>query len=99
PFDAKSGVQEGEVTLQDGDETKVAFTKPYESPPRLTLVEFKRAEFYKQRFAMSDFEIVEQTATFFRIRSNHAERGTGSWATIKWRAEGIWAEVKPVATV
>jgi hypothetical protein len=98
PSNLKTGVQEGEVTLQDGDDTKVVFAKPYASPPRLTLVEFKRAEFYKQRFSMSDFEIVEQTATFFRIRSNHAERGTGSWATIKWRAEGTLAVVKPVAT-
>jgi Leucine rich repeat/Leucine Rich repeat len=95
PADPKSPIQEGEVTLQDGDETNVLYPKPYESPPRLTLVEFKQAESYKKPFAMSDFEIVEQDAKFFRIQNNHPERGVRSWATLKWRAEGTLAAKKP----
>jgi hypothetical protein len=100
PVDSKSPIQDGEVTLQDGDEIKVLYPKPYESPPRLTLVEFKQSESYKKPFAMSDFEIVEQDSKFFRIQNNHSERGVRSWATLKWRAEGTLAVKKrPDATV
>jgi hypothetical protein len=94
PFDAKSGVQEGELSLSDGDETKVSFVKPYESPPRLTLVEIKQSESYRKPYALSDFQIVEQGAKSFRIQNNHPERGVRSWATIKWRAEGVLAPKK-----
>jgi hypothetical protein len=99
PGDTKSGVQEGQVSISDGDETKIIFVKPYESSPRLTLYEIKQSEFYRKPYALTDFQIVEQSATFFRVQNNHPERGVRSWATIKWRAEGaLAAKTRPEPT-
>jgi Leucine Rich repeat len=94
PF-GSSGVQEGEVTLRDGEETSIRYAKAYQGPPRLIVVEFRQSWFKDKPFAKSDFQFLEQKATGFRIVNNHPEPGSGSAATIKWRAEGVLAAEQP----
>jgi hypothetical protein len=94
PF-GNSGVQEGELTLRDGDETIVTYPKAYQSPPGLVIVEFRQSYFKEKPYAKSDFQFVEQNATGFRVVNNHPEPGRGSTATIKWRAEGALAAEQP----
>jgi len=91
-------IQEGEVTLQDGDETRISYPRPYDSAPRLVIVEFKQSQFVEKPYSKKDFEILKQEATYFKIRNNHAEQGRGSWATVKWRAEGILSAKQPTGT-
>src|SRR5262249_1957042 len=62
-----SGVQEGEVTLRDGDETTVRYVRAYQSPPRLVVAEFRQSWFKDKPYSKSDFQFVEQTATGFRV--------------------------------
>jgi hypothetical protein len=98
-LDFGSSVQEGEVTLNDGDDTQVSFKKAFQSPPRLTIVELRQSKFDKKPFAISDFQIVQVESTYFKIQNTHSEQRLGSWATVKWRAEGILAEKKRPKTV
>ncbi len=79
------------MTLLDGDETQVSYKVPFQSPPLLVMVGFAQSWFEAKPYAKSDFQFVRQEATYFKIRNNHAEQGRGTWATIKWRAEGIRA--------
>ncbi len=94
PF-ADAGVQEGEVTLRDGDEATVSYPKAYESPPRLVIVELRQSWFKDKPYSKSDFQFVAQTATGFRVVNNHPEPARGSTATFKWRAEGVVAARQP----
>jgi hypothetical protein len=88
----KSYVQEGELALRDGDERKVYYKIPFQSPPNLVVVEIRQAWFKDAPFSRADFQLLNQEATFFKIRNDHPESHCGSWATVKWRAEGIRAE-------
>ncbi|HEX5273614.1 MAG TPA: hypothetical protein VFW33_24125 [Gemmataceae bacterium] len=90
-----SGVQEGEVTLRDGDEAAVTYPRAYQEPPRLVIVEFRQSWFKDKPYSKSDFQFVRPTATGFRVVNNHPEPGRGSTATFKWRAEGVIAAVQP----
>jgi hypothetical protein len=80
------------VAVRDGDDTKVEYKTPFASPPRLVLVEMGQGQFKDKPYHLADFGIVKQEATFFTIENHHPEKSSGSWATIKWRAEGIRAE-------
>jgi len=93
-LESGSSVQEGEVTVNDGDDTQVSFKKAFQSPPRLTIVELRQSKFDKKPFASSDFQILQLESTNFKIQNTHSEQRLGSWATVKWRAEGILAEKK-----
>jgi hypothetical protein len=90
-----SGVQEGEVSLSDGQETTIRYAKAYQSPPRLVVVEFRQSWFKDKPYSKGDFQFFQQTATGFRVVNNHPEPGRGASATIKWRAEGILAAEQP----
>jgi hypothetical protein len=90
-----SGVQEGELTLRDGDDATVTYTRAYQLPPRLVIVEFRQSWFKDKPYSKSDFNFIEQTATGFRVVNNHPEPGRGAAATIKWRAEGVLAADQP----
>jgi hypothetical protein len=94
PF-GNSGVQEGELTLRDGDEAVINYPKAYQSPPRLVIVEFRQSSFKEKPYAKGDFQFIEQNATGFRVVNNHPEPGRGSAATVKWRAEGALAAEQP----
>ncbi len=96
--DPKPLVQEGEVTVRDGDDTQVSYKTPFQSPPRLAIVGFAQSWFDAKPYATSDFQFVKQEATYFKVQSNHAEQARGAWATVKWRAEGIRAAEKPAGT-
>jgi len=93
PFDAR--VQEGEVTLRDGDEAVVRYKTVYQAPPRLVIVEFKQSWFKDKPYSKSDFQIVQQDAAGFKMVNNHPEAGLGAVATIRWRAEGVPAAEQP----
>jgi hypothetical protein len=95
PFGPRSGVQEGEVTVKEGEQAKVRYKHPFESPPHLTIVEFRESQFRDKPYAKSDFQIIREEAGWFAVRNNHAEQGGGSWATVKWRAEGTPARGQP----
>jgi hypothetical protein len=84
-------VQEGELTLQDGEDAEVVYRKPFQSPPRLTIAELRQSRFGEQPYSKADFPIVRQGATSFKVRNAHGEVGRGSWATLKWHAEGTLA--------
>ncbi len=92
---AGAAVQEGEVTLADGADATVRYTKVFQSAPRLTIVEFRRSWFKEKPYSKSDFIVVQQDATGFRVLNAHPEQGQGSSATIKWRAEGTLAAIQP----
>jgi hypothetical protein len=91
PFDFESGTQEGEVTVREDTEVEIRYRKPYQSPPRLVLVELRGAQALETHYSKEDFQIISQGANYFRVRNNHSEHGS-SWATIKWRAEGALAK-------
>jgi hypothetical protein len=90
-----AAVQEGEVTVADGAEAAVRYKKIFDTPPRLTIVEFRQSWFKEKPFSKSDFVFVKQDATGFRVLNAHPEQGQGSVATIKWRAEGTLAAIQP----
>jgi hypothetical protein len=94
---AGTSIQEGEVTLKDGEEDYVLFPKAFNGPPRVWVVELRQSEFAKKPFSKDDFQIVRKEWNFFRIRNTHDEHSCGSWATVKWKAEGVLAEVTPTA--
>jgi hypothetical protein len=94
----KRCIQEGEVTVRDGDEVKVMYKTPYASPPELAILEVKYAVSAERGFSKTDFQLVQQEATYFKVRGNHPEQHCGSWAIIKWRAEGIRAEPPPAGS-
>src|SRR5439155_5264021 len=48
-------------------------------------------------FKKEDFEIRQLEAASFKVLGRHGERNLGSWATIKWRAEGIRAGDGPAS--
>jgi hypothetical protein len=98
PSDRRSSVQEGELTLRDGEEMFFGYQKPFQAPPRLVIVELLQSRFEAKPYHKSDFQFVCQEATYFKIRNLHAEQGSGCWATVKWRAEGILASGAPVKT-
>ncbi len=81
-------VQKGMVTVVDGGEAKVTYPKPFQTPPRLVITGFNQSWFKQKPYRLSDFQIVQQEAGYFRIQSNHGEVGAGSWAVLEWRAEG-----------
>jgi hypothetical protein len=81
-------VQEGELTLQDGEEKEVLYKTPYEAPPRLGILELKISSFQRRPFRKDDFQFVDQSQSGFRIQNTHPEQQQGSWVTIRWRAEG-----------
>jgi hypothetical protein len=90
-------IQEGTVTLRDGEETRIIYKVPYLSPPRLTIVKFEQSWFKQVPFKLSDFKFLQQEALFFRIQNNHVERQDGAWAVLKWRAEGTRAPDTPMS--
>jgi len=89
------GIQEGEVRVEDGDEVRVGFPKPYQSPPRVVIVEFRESQFVEKPYSKSNLAIIKLEPTYFKIRNNHPEQGRGCFATIKWRAEGVLAAQQP----
>jgi hypothetical protein len=97
PLDRGLSTQEGEVTLRDGEETVVGFPKPFQSPPRVTVVEFRQSWFKEKPYAKGDFQVVQQEPAWFKVRNNHPEQGQGAAATVKWRAEGVLAARPPAA--
>jgi hypothetical protein len=96
--DSTTNVQEGELTLRDGEEALVPYAKPFAAPPRLVIVELRQSEFTKKPFAKGEFQFIIENAAYFKIRNLHDEHACGSWAVVKWRAEGVLAAV-PVAKV
>jgi hypothetical protein len=94
-IDGRPTVQEGELTLHDGQDAIVRFKKVFAAPPRLTIVEFRQSWFKDKPYSRTDFEILAVDAASFRMVNNHPEAKRGSAATIKWRAEGVIAAVQP----
>jgi hypothetical protein len=82
-------VQEGEVTVRDGEEVLVHYQTLFQSPPSLTIVELRQSYSKKKPFGKGDFSFVQQDRAFFKIANNHPEQNLGGWATVKWRAEGV----------
>jgi hypothetical protein len=91
--DSTTSIQEGEITLRDGEETIVPYLKPFATPPRLVIVELRQSAFLKKPFSKEDFQFVIEEPNYFKIRSLHDEHACGSWAVVKWRAEGVLAAV------
>jgi len=94
-IDGRTSVQEGELTLHDGEDAVVNFKKVFAAPPRITVVEFRQSWFKDKPYARTDFQILKSDTAGFRIVNNHPEANRGSMATIKWRAEGVIATVQP----
>src|SRR5262245_62574484 len=92
PAHSSRKVQEGTVVLRDGEETRVSYQAPFATPPRLAIVGFNQSLFKEKPYEAADFEILELTALYFKIRNNHRERDMGSWVAVSWRAEGTPAE-------
>lgn len=90
-FPSATTREAGEATLREGQELRVGYKKPFAAPPQLVLVELGGAKFDQTPYSKGDFQIVAQDGTGFRIRNNHAEYGRASWATVRWRAEGVLA--------
>ena len=95
--DSTTNIQEGEITLRDGEETIVTYLKPFATPPRLAVVELRQSEFVKKPFSKSDFQFVIEEPNSFKIRNLHDEHACGSWAVVKWRAEGVLVAVPPAS--
>ena len=93
PF--SSHTEEGLLTLRDGEDVQITFKKPFESPPRLAIVEVRQSVFDRLPYSKSDFHIVKLDATCFKVENAHPEQRMGSCATFKWRAEGTLAKEKP----
>jgi hypothetical protein len=88
PFDPRYGTQEGEVTVREGAEVTVSYKRPYLAPPRLAVVELTGSDFQGRPYGRNDFQFVKQEPASFTVRNNYTQAGGGSWATVKWRAEG-----------
>jgi hypothetical protein len=89
PYAINPGVQEGEVTVREGTDVEVRYKRPYESAPRLVIVELRGAKTTETVYSKDEFQIVKQDAKYFRVRNTHVEHSGESWATIKWHAEGV----------
>lgn len=88
-------VLEGSVVVRDGEESKVFYAKPFQSPPHLVVVECLQSSFAEVPYRKSDFQIVKHLASGFTIQSLHNEVKWCAWAVVKWRAEGIRAPETP----
>jgi hypothetical protein len=82
-----AGTLQGDVTVREGDTIEVRYKTPFQTPPRLVLVELRGSNARETYYSKDDFQIVRQGTTSFTVRNNHAEHGE-SWATVRWRAEG-----------
>jgi hypothetical protein len=98
PTDSRESIQEGEATLRDGEEMWIGYPKPFQSPPRLVIVELLQSHFEEKPYNKSDFQLVQHEARYFILQNTHAEQGRGAWATVKWRAQGILASGQPAGT-
>jgi hypothetical protein len=85
----RSQVEEGTLTLSDSESIQITFKKPFQSPPRFSVVELRQSKFDRVPYAKTDFKIVKLEANCFKVENTHAEARMNSWATFKWRAEGI----------
>ncbi|HEV3115961.1 MAG TPA: hypothetical protein VGY58_02830 [Gemmataceae bacterium] len=94
-FPGRTCVQEGIVTVRDGDEVQVCYKPVYHAPPRLAIVEISQSWFKDLPFKKEDFELRQQEAASFKILGKHRERHYGAWAIVKWRAEGVRAGEHP----
>jgi hypothetical protein len=94
-FDGRSFVEEGLLTLADGDSVQITFKKPFQSPPRLAIIEVRQSKFDRVPYAKTDFKIVKLEANLFKVENTHPEARMNSIATFKWRAEGILAKEQP----
>jgi hypothetical protein len=94
-LDGRSHVEEGLLTLSDGESVQISFKKPFQSPPRLAIVEVRQSKFDRVPYAKTDFKIVKLEANLFKVENTHAEQRMNSLATFKWRAEGILAKEQP----
>jgi hypothetical protein len=99
PFSWDHGklVQEGYVTIRDGEDALVVFPKPYAAAPTLTF-KINQVWFKTIPFSRQDFRIAHNEPYSFRIENNHRERQDGAWAVIKWRAEGTRLADKPASS-
>ena len=94
-LDGRTTAQEGELTLRDGEDSIVPFKKVFAAPPRMSIVELRQSTFTEKRHSRDDFRFLVVDSKGFRIVNNHPEANRGSFATIKWRAEGVLAAVQP----
>src|SRR5579859_6172370 len=97
-LDQNLSVQEGETTLTDGDDAQVSYKNAFQTPPRVAIVELRQSKFDKKPFSRSDFQIVQVEPNYFKIHNVHSEQRLGSWATVKWRAEGVLARKSQLET-
>jgi hypothetical protein len=86
--------EEGLLSLRDGEDVQITFKRPFESPPRMSIVEVRQSAFDRLPYSKSDFRFVKIDATCFKVENTHPEQRMGSVATFKWRAEGILAKEK-----
>jgi hypothetical protein len=93
----KTTVLEGQVTVTDGQVTPVKYKKPFLSPPKLQIMEIAQSWSRETPYRMSDFKVVSEQADLFRVENDHHEQYWGSYAVLKWRAEGIPAPDKKAA--
>jgi hypothetical protein len=89
PYAINPGLQEGEVTVKEGTDVEVRYKRPYQTAPRLVILELRGAKTTETLYSKDEFQIVKQDTKFFRVRNTHVEHSGESWATIKWRAEGV----------
>jgi hypothetical protein len=94
PAPGEKFVQTGSVTVRAGDDTVIGFPTPFAAPPQITIVEFERSQATNQPYSKADFEFIKVEPSYFQIQNNHGERTTGSFATLRWRAEGIKGDPK-----
>src|SRR5438128_5781716 len=73
-------VEEGSVTVRDGQEVQVCYKPVYHASPRLVIVEISQSWFKDLPFKKADFELRQQEATSFKILGKHGERQYGAWA-------------------
>ncbi len=83
------------MTVWDGDHAMLVYPKPFQSPPRLVIVEFRESQSPTRPYARSDLQVVRQTATYFTLFNHHGDQSPSSWATVKWRATGVLAPEPP----
>src|SRR5438552_1755005 len=53
-------VEEGYITVRDGEEAQVAYKPVYHAPPRLVIVEISQSWFKQAPFKKDDFELRQQ---------------------------------------
>jgi hypothetical protein len=85
----KTSVLDGQVVVADGQVTQVKYKKPFLSPPKLEILEIAQSWSRETPFRMSDFKVAVQKADSFSIENDHSEQFWGSYAVLKWRAEGM----------